>query len=611
MGLTAIWQDHIHTHGSEITDNLTPTSHDATAVTLKDTIDYICSQIADMSGESTWEAAPDLSIATMAAKTWLDDKKAIRDRLFLTDITVPSAAKATGTITTVTGAELVDEETFVINDGVNPAVTFEFDDDDSVVETSTLRQVEFTSGDTANTVRDTIIAAINGAPALSITASSGGDATVSLLHDSNGSFSNIPMSETVNDTDFVVSGMTGGTGDSVTLVQASSETPSRNIAIATTVSGAVCSQLSHLVGRAALTEIGGDVALSPQNLLFIMDGSTGDPLRSDYRTIYGLLQVESTATDNTAFDDSTNQAQITFVRPNATYTDLELVPAADIAGKTFIYSYGDRESMHLWSQSDFRRQSVVVDLVAAAISITMDIAYDGGSQVSVDNTNVDFRLTDTKHFYISDSAGSDKILDVAAAALGDSITINAPGGVGVTGDLTLSTNKATITGVVIGTNAGEVKTNSGDLILIGADDITFTTVRQASLPLDDATAGSISALTGGPHASIAAAIKYAIEHGIDFNVGVFVAGSAYARGDNIPGGFGGLSLASPHSCDLNTPSGVDSFLFWNGLLKYGGNGTTKNDFWAGNTPANGDIKIDHPSGVRIGDVFIALQLTTT
>ncbi len=147
--------------------------------------------------------------------------------------------------------------------------------------------------------------------------------------------------------------------------------------------------------------------------------------------------------------------------------------------------------------------------------------------------------------------------------------------------------------------------------LSGADDVNFITVRQTALPLDDATAGPISGLAGGPHASISAAIKYAIEHG-KFDLGVTILSSAYARDANIPGGAGSLNISAVagHSIDMNTPSGVDTLIFWNGRLMLGGNGTDNNDVYEGTTPASGDIKVDHAGGARIGDVFIAVQFAT-
>lgn len=493
MALTRIRQDHIWTVGAGIDDTKTPTDHDANAVDLQDTIDYICSQLADLTGETTWQAAPDATIAAMWAKTWLDDKLALRDRLQLQDVTVTAAQN------------------------------------------------------------------------------------------------------------WEVLSFAGG------------EAPSRVVAIATSVEGAVSAQLAGAVGSHSLTEITGNDALNPKNLCMVVDASTGDAIQSSGRQVYALLQVGNLAVDGNAFDDSNNAGQLSFVRPNATYDDLEACPVADIATKSINYVYADRESLDGWSEQDFRQSSVLVDLAAPGVTQSLDIAYDGGSVVDVDNTNVDWRLTDTKHFYVSDATGAARILDVHAEATGDEIDINAPGGIDVSaGDLTMASSKATISGVEIGGVSGQVaSTGALDLSLVGQDDITFVTTRQAALPLDDATTGSISALPGGPHASVAAAIKYAIEHGISFNLGVTVLSSNYGQDVNVPGGAGGLDISSPHSIDMNTPSGVDTFIFLNGVLQYGGNGTTNNSVYAGDTPANGDIKFDYPRGVRSGDVIIALQLSST
>lgn len=126
------------------------------------------------------------------------------------DTTFALPSVSTGTITTVAGSLLVDGETFVLNDGVNPAVTFEFDSNASVVQTSTLRSVAFTGGDTATTVRNTIISAITSAPALNITATIGGAALVNLANDNTGHAGNVVITDTVADSGFIVTGMSGG-----------------------------------------------------------------------------------------------------------------------------------------------------------------------------------------------------------------------------------------------------------------------------------------------------------------------------------------------------------------------------------------------------------------
>jgi hypothetical protein len=130
------------------------------------------------------------------------------------DTTFARPSVSTGTITTVAGSLLVDGETFVLNDGVNPAVTFEFDSNASVVQSNTLRAVAFTGGDTANTVRDTIITAVSTAPVLNITATSGGASLVNLVNDTTGHAGNVVITETVAAGGFIVAGMLGGaTGD--------------------------------------------------------------------------------------------------------------------------------------------------------------------------------------------------------------------------------------------------------------------------------------------------------------------------------------------------------------------------------------------------------------
>jgi hypothetical protein len=108
---------------------------------------------------------------------------------------------------------VLDTETFVLNDGVNPAVTFEFDDNSSVTESATLRQVDITAAADEDDVRDAIITAINNAPTLDITAEANGAGIVKLTNDTPGTAGNQTITETVVSANFTVSGMAGGTAD--------------------------------------------------------------------------------------------------------------------------------------------------------------------------------------------------------------------------------------------------------------------------------------------------------------------------------------------------------------------------------------------------------------
>lgn len=118
--------------------------------------------------------------------------------------------KATGRIVTPAGSLINDGEQFVLNDGSNPAVTFEFDDDASVTQTATLRRIVFTGAETATQMRVLIKAAIDAAPALNIDTSNYGTAGIDLINTTGGPEGNQAITETVVDTGFVVTGMTGG-----------------------------------------------------------------------------------------------------------------------------------------------------------------------------------------------------------------------------------------------------------------------------------------------------------------------------------------------------------------------------------------------------------------
>lgn len=161
-------------------------------------------------------------------------------------------APATGSITSVPPADLlpgVDTETFTLDDGTNPAVTFVFDDDGSVVPTPTLRAISYDSGDTLGVMSTLTADAINAAPTLNITAEvadSGG--TVALTHTTNGTIGNQAITETVLTPLFQVSGMSGGAGqdESATL---------RFIVVATDTATTVGGRIAEAINAAPTLNI--------------------------------------------------------------------------------------------------------------------------------------------------------------------------------------------------------------------------------------------------------------------------------------------------------------------------------------------------------------------
>lgn len=118
--------------------------------------------------------------------------------------------KAVGDITFIPGADMVDGETFVLDDGTNAAVTFEFDSNGSVTQTTTLRAIVFVGTETDAQMMALGVAAINAAPVLNIEASAGAGAVCNLINTVPGTSGNVAITDTVTDVDFTHNGMADG-----------------------------------------------------------------------------------------------------------------------------------------------------------------------------------------------------------------------------------------------------------------------------------------------------------------------------------------------------------------------------------------------------------------
>ncbi|HUV38778.1 MAG TPA: hypothetical protein VMY39_04150, partial [Planctomycetota bacterium] len=124
-----------------------------------------------------------------------------------------AGVQATGSITHVAQASMVDGETFTLDDGVNPPTTFEYDQTGTNVPAPGNIEIDISGDTTAITVEATTIAAINSVAAtLLITASGAGTGVTNLTNVNPGAF-NTAILETVADAGFIVAGMTGGVAE--------------------------------------------------------------------------------------------------------------------------------------------------------------------------------------------------------------------------------------------------------------------------------------------------------------------------------------------------------------------------------------------------------------
>lgn len=397
----------------------------------------------------------------------------------------------------------------------------------------------------------------------------------------------------------------------VVLSQGSGQTPSQTAAVnAGTAEGAVVATLAGDVGSFALTEVSGTDALHPKNLLIIVSGTTGDELLSGGRRIYGLLQAETGVVDGDAFNDTTKQVQISFVRPNATYDDLEACPSADIAGTSINYSYVRRLKFDNIPEDIFLADSGFID-AAAAVAVTLDNAIDNQSGPATQAQNISVRISDGFQWDFENAAGSTDLLSIAGSGGGGSVTIAAAT---LTSNATTNTfaEGATLdnggTPIQVGVTAGVIATTStNDLRLLGAGELLLddgnqtgsTWAQTTGIKLSDTTAewDAVESAFGG-ELSILAMLAQAKRRTKTYaNV------TANTNADTDVGGVGGGTNLDAQLPDMSVGSfTADYDVFLNGkLLRPGVDASANNDYYPGTSTANGQLRFEFR--VRSGDVL--------
>jgi len=122
----------------------------------------------------------------------------------------------------------------------------------------------------------------------------------------------------------------------------------------------------------------------------------------------------------------------------------------------------------------------------ANINFSLDDAYDDGSVVAVDDTLVDWQLTDTKSFKITADTGATNLINVEALATGDVVEFDVARFTVNAADNSVFTNVGADTSIIT-TTSGNVILNAVDGVDIDAANVTI-----------DGTAASSFKTTGAP-----------------------------------------------------------------------------------------------------------------
>lgn len=175
-------------------------------------------------------------------------------------------------------------------------------------------------------------------------------------------------------------------------------------------------------GSHSLVETPGFNAVAPKNLVIIRSSSTGDPVFSGGREVKGLLQIDSGAVDGTAFNDTTQRPQISFVRENTDGDDLEAVPVGDIENHTINYSYVRRIDFDNIPEQAFL-DGRFVDQVAA-VDVNLNNAIDNQVGLATQDQDIDWDISDGNELAFTADSGGTNMLLFAPTGGGNEVEFN-------------------------------------------------------------------------------------------------------------------------------------------------------------------------------------------
>lgn len=401
---------------------------------------------------------------------------------------------------------------------------------------------------------------------------------------------------------------------------------------AVTTLGTVVASIAGSFGAHSLAEVAGPHALNPKNLCAVVDAATGDPILSNGRQIWALLQSENGTDGFTITDTTPNRVQLSFVRPNATFDDLEACPVADIAGKTINYTYRERVRLEDLTEADFLR-GAVVDIGGGAITPSRQVAYDNQGTTPVEmstnsyldlGTGLEWTIRDVLNApifrLIEGSAGGTTTAQLTSDI--DMFDVNAAvndflngasfdtGAAGTTINVGVTANQIDSGGTLKIASGG-----SSDLNLEAAAEFNMTDGYRAgstwSLPtgltLADSSAEWSNFETAFGEVSLLNAIVQA--KSAAYRRRVFAVCTATTTANNDVSGPSNNNNLDTDLGDLSSGTFTEDYdLYLNGqYLRPGADASANHDFYPGTSLANGQIKFEFV--LHVGDQLCLIDRT--
>ena len=551
----------------------------------------------------------------------LEKKRVLSCTWSLIDVAVPAAVAATATLTNATN--FIDTETVTIDGKVYTfqAALADADGNVQLGASVALSHENLRRAINLDGVAGTNYAATAMTLHPTVSATDTATTTVVTAKVSGTAANAIAVSQATATATWSSALLVGGAGDMVIL--GGGELPAQTIAavgIVTTL-GTVVAAHTGTFGEFALDEVVGSTAISPKNLMQIVDGSTRDPILSDSRQVYGLLQGESGLTDGvTMTGATTTRVQISYVRINATGDDLEAVPASDIGGTTINYCAVQRIRLEDLTEDNFLGGANVD--VPSGSTVTRQVGYDNQGVTPVElTTNADLDLAAGIEWTIRDLANAD-LFRIIEGSGGGTTEINIHSSVDLYDNDAIdvdfasgaSINSGGTRPIDVGVTDGIIESTAGDLGVVAAAELLLDDVNQngstwaqtTGIKLSDTTAewdafevqyGEVSLLNAIVQASnqggiIKACANVTVTTVADTDVSLSDGNLDAALGD-LSGGL----FVDDHDVYLN-----------GALLRSGIDAAANNDVYPGtdlNNTADGQLKFEFT--IKVNDVICVIS----
>ena len=403
----------------------------------------------------------------------------------------------------------------------------------------------------------------------------------------------------------------------VVLSFATSQTPNANLAFGASTLGAVVAQSTTsaaLFSANELTLSAGATAISPKNLVRIRNSVGGQALRSTDLDIYGLIQVESTAVDGAAFNDTSagSRAKISFVTINYSTMTLQACPAADIGGKSFNYLYVLRQSLSAMPEQAFVADGSFADNIGDLdVTLTRGTANQTGPVVVPQN--IFWQIATGSSVKYQDASGAHDMV-VYTPAAGNNQIILSPDSLNInTTNVPVSRKGLTVSqasqSINLGVTLGQIDT-AGPLNLLATGSNPVSVAAGTSLNVKDGNQAGSTWASSGINLTAAAAdwntyktnfgevallagINAASAHGNHSKRFATVTAASIPAGTNCTGAGAGANLDQQlfdySSVVSNFASQINIYV--NGQLMRGGaNAAAGQDCYPGTSASNGDLQ---------------------